>query len=231
MSQENFETLRESISAVPTEEVKLPNMPVSEAIQEAENLHQWVLTDKEVLEQAGLDWQWVTDLPVRAGACRYAQAIWQRDAQTREDAQKEWSEKSDQAFDLRDVLVHHFLHAFRKQSDLVNKVRGIAEGGTNADMLQDLKDLYHLGISNKDLLDAISFDWQSLEQARDWSDELAVILAKANGARFDSNESKILRDKAYSFMKNAADEIRLHGQYAFWRNDDRKRGYSSKYHK
>lgn len=131
---------------------------------------------------------------------------------------------------MRDVLVHHFFHAFRKQPDLVNKVRGIAEGGSNADMLQDLKDLYHLGNSNKDLLDAISFDWESLEQAREWSDELAVTLAKANGERFDSNESKILRDRAYSFMKAATDEIRLHGQYIFWRNDDRKRGYVSKYH-
>jgi hypothetical protein len=206
-------------------------MPVPEAIQESENLHQWVLKDKEVLDEAGLDWQWITELPIRAGACRYAQAIWNRDSQTREEAQKEWNEKSDQAFDLRDVLVHHFLHAFRKQPDLVNKVRGVSEGGANADMLQDLKDLYHLGISNKALLNAISFDWESLEQAREWSDELAVVIAKANGERFDGNESKILRDKAYSFMKDAADEIRLHGQYIFWRNDDRKRGYVSKYHK
>jgi hypothetical protein len=38
---------------------------------------------------------------------------------------------------------------------------------------------------------------------------------------------KEMRDKAYAFMKLAVDEIRATGQYAFWRDEDRKKGYVS----
>ncbi|WP_462318847.1 hypothetical protein [Marinilabilia sp.] len=230
MSKQDFETLQEPILALRPEEVKIPNMPVHASVQEAEDLFEWVQEDQEKLEPAGLDWQLVTDLPIRAGALRYSEAIWNRDSLTQEEAQKEWKVKSPEAFDLRDVLVHDFTHAFRRRSDLTNKVRAIREGGTNSDMLQDLNNLYQLGMDNKPLLDAIGFDWAKLEQARTWSDELASILAKANGERFDMEDTKVIRDKAYTYLKEAVDEIRLHGKYVFWRDDNRRQGYISKYH-
>ncbi|MGQ1890077.1 hypothetical protein ACT29H_06510 [Thermophagus sp. OGC60D27] len=231
MSQQDFEALRPAIEALDPDTVKEPNLPVHVAVQEAEDLYHWCQPDQEVLVKAGLDWQLVEDLPARAGACRYAQAIWRRDSQVTRDAQKEWKERSKEAFDLRDVLIHHFYHAFRKNPDLINKVRDIDEGGSNSDMIQDLKDLYHLGIANKELLDAISFDWSELDKARDWSDELADVLARANGEKYASSESKIMRDRAYTYLKQAMDEIRTHGQYVFWRNPERKRGYVSGYWK
>ena len=53
------------IAAISDQDVKLPNMPVGEAVQEAENLHAWCKDDKTTL-----DWALVDDLPLRAGACR-----------------------------------------------------------------------------------------------------------------------------------------------------------------
>lgn len=47
----------------------------------------------------------------------------------------------------------------------------------------------------------------------------------------EDNELRITRDKAYTFMKMAVDEIRRHGQYVFWKNAQRHKGYISKYHK
>ena len=32
-------------------------------------------------------------------------------------------------------------------------------------------------------------------------------------------------------MKQAVDEIRRHGQYVFWRNEARKKGYVSRYYR
>ena len=230
MSKNNFESHREAIEAISGDDVTAPNMPVAEAIQEGENLAQWCIDDKEKLVAAGLDWSLAEQLPERAGACRYVQSIWMRELRTREAAQQEWSDNSPKAFDLRDELVHHFFHAFRQQPDLVGKVQAIAEGGTSADMLQDLSDLYYLGKDNEDLLEAISFDMGLLEKAREWSAHLSEVLAKTNGERADDSAQKILRDKAYTHMKEAMDEIRLHGKYLFWRNEDRKRGYISAYH-
>ena len=122
MSQKDFNAKLKEITAIRDEDVKKPNMPVGEAVQEAENVVAWSKDDKAILTKVGLDWLLVEDLPIRAGACRYAQSIWARESQSREEAQKEWNAKSPDAFDLRDELVHHFLFAFRKEPDLPGRV-------------------------------------------------------------------------------------------------------------
>ncbi|WP_346862443.1 hypothetical protein [uncultured Draconibacterium sp.] len=55
------------------------------------------------------------------------------------------------------------------------------------------------------------------------------MLAEANGDKADPNESKIIRDKAYTHMKVLVDEIRLAGKYVFRKNPNRLKGYSSEY--
>lgn len=229
MSKENFNSKLKEITAIRDDQVTLPNMPVSEAVQEAENLVAWCQEDKATLVRAGLDWTLVDDLPIRAGACRYAQSIWVRESKSKEEAQREWKEKSPVAFGLRDEMLHHFTFAFRNVPDLVSKVQTIREGYSNADMLQDLSDLSVLGKENTDLLKAVGMDLKLLDQAASTADELSAVLALANGEAGDDADAKELRDKSYTYMKLAMDEIRSTGQYVFWRDEDRKKGYVSAY--
>ena len=105
MSKNDFNAKLKEITTIPGEDVKKPNMPIGEAVQEAENLAPWCLDDQTELTKAGLDWALVEDLPIRAGACRYAQSLWKRDSQTSEEAEKEWKAKSPAATDFRDVLI------------------------------------------------------------------------------------------------------------------------------
>ena len=231
MSKENFELKKNEIAAISDEDVKLPNMPVGEAIQEAENLSEWCADDKAALTKAGLDWTLVDDLPIRAGACRYAESLWKRDSKTSAEAEKEWKLKSPEGFDLRDRLVHHLTFAFRKDPELQAKVQTIRQGSSRADMLQDLSDLPVLGKSQPKLLKKIGFDMKMLDQAAQMADDLSAILALVNGDDGVEDNAKEMRDKAYTYMKQAMDEIRETGQYVFWRDEDRKKGYVSAYQK
>jgi hypothetical protein len=231
MSKENLNAKIAEITAIRDEDVKKPNMPVGEAVQEAENLVAWCQEDKADLTAAGLDWLLVEDMPVRAGACRYAQSIWARESRSREAAQKQWQAQSPAAFDLRDELVHHFLFAFRNHPDMVAKTQIIREGGSSADMLQDLSDLSVLGKNNQELLKAVGVNVKLLTTAATMADELSALLALANGANGGDVNAKATRDKAYTYMKQAMDEIRKTGQYVFWRDEDRKKGYLSAYFK
>ena len=231
MSKTDFNAKIKEIMAIRDEDVKLPNMPVGEAAQEAENQVAWCKDDKAKLIKAGLDWLLVEDLPLRAGACRYAQSIWAKESQSQEEAEKEWKDKSPAAFDLRDRFVHHFTFAFRKEPELLSKVQTIREGGSNADMLQDHSDLSLLGKDNIELLKKVGFDLKLLDDAATLADDLSVILAKANGETGDDADAKDVRDRAYTYMKQAVDEIRTTGQYVFWREEDRKKGYVSAYFK
>lgn len=229
MSKEQFELKKAEIEAIPDDKVILPNMPVSVALQEGEDLFEWVQPDKQMLINAGLDWRLVEDLPVRIGACRYLQSSWQKDFKSIEDAQREWNLAAPAAYDLRNTLVHYFLHAYRKIPDVKAKVQKIAEGSGHADMLQDLNDASVLGEKYSEPLKLINFDMSLLPKAAKMSDELANLLAKANGARLTDNKLKITRDKAYTYMKQAVDEIKDHGQFVFWRTPDRLKGYKSAY--
>ncbi len=92
-----------------------------------------------------------------------------------------------------------------------------------------LQDLSVLGDENTELLKAIGVDVKLLTQASNMADELSVVLAAANGEVGDDQSAKKMRDKAYSLMKAAVDEIRAVGQYTFWRNEDRRKGYVSSY--
>jgi hypothetical protein len=228
MSKTNFEEKLIEIQAIIDADVKKPNMPVGEAVQESENLFAWSMMDQVQLTKSGLDLTLIEDLPLRAGAVRYAQSIWARESQTQEEAEKEWKEKAPEAFDFRDQLLHHFTFAYRKFPELLAKVQTIRDGNSNADMLQDHSDLNVLGKENPEPLTKIGFDITDLDKAAEVADELSAVLALANGEDGDV-DAKELRDKAFTFMKIAVDEIRATGQYAFWRDEDRKKGYGSRY--
>ena len=91
---ENYKEKLGTIQAIPDDEIRTPGIPVDVFLQEAENPYQWCLADKEKLEAAGLDWTFVDDLPVRAGAAREAESRWVKERFTRKDAEKEWQEKT-----------------------------------------------------------------------------------------------------------------------------------------
>jgi hypothetical protein len=144
-------------------------------------------------------------------------------------AQKEWGEKSPAAYELRDELLHHFFHAFYKLPDLYSRTQKIAEGNTHADMIQDLSDLAALGRANTQPLKSIGIDLSLLDKAATLSEQMAVLLANSNGKKLEDNKLRILRDKAYTHMKEAVDEIRRCGQYVYWKDEQRYKGYISHY--
>ncbi|WP_319482928.1 hypothetical protein [uncultured Draconibacterium sp.] len=217
------------IEAIPNEEVKDPNMPVDIALQEAENLYHWSSDDVEALKVVGTTKAMLNDLPVRAGACREAQSIWNKDFRSQQEAQEEWAEKSPLAYEFKTDLLASMRFAYRKNDALLSRVSAITDGSGHADMIQDLNDIAVLGRENPDPLTAISFDLEQLDEAATLADTLADLLAEANGDKADPNESKIIRDKAYLHMKELVDEIREAGKYVFRKDPNRLKGYSSDY--
>lgn len=210
-------------------DVLIPNIPIDVFVQEAENLYHWCIDDQLALTKVGLNWDFVTTLPARTGACREAQSLWIKERNTRQDAEQAWKDEGPAAFDLRDQLLHDFRFAFRKSEGLLKRVDEIAQGDTNSDMVQDLNDLATLGKANPGLLTPISFDLNRLDQAANLSDHMGDLLGATNGERKEVSEAMQIRDKAYTYLKQAVDEIRECGKFAFWRNPDRLKGYFSEH--
>lgn len=219
----------ELLQAMPAEEVSIPNMPVDRFIQKGENLYHWSKEDEEKLVGAGLDATIIEELPVRAGACREAESIWSKEKKTRKDAGQLWKERYPIAEDFKKELLHLFRYAFRKNQDLLEQVSAITEGDGPEDTIQDLNDISVLGKANIPLIESVNADVTKLDTAAATADELAAILAQVNGDRDEPNASKIIRDKAYTHLKEAMDEVIACGRYVFWKNPDRLKGYRSPY--
>lgn len=228
-NQEDYAAKLAAAQGLQPEEVKQSYIPIGIAIQEAEDLYHWAKPDLAQLQSAGMPLATLEELPVRAGALREAQSLWMRDLQLKEAAEKEWAERSPEAFDMRDRMLHAFRYAFRKDVATLVTVDAIAEGGGNADMVQDLNDLAVLGKKHLPELEVIGVKTEDVDALATLSDEMGALLARANGEREGINASRDLRDRFFTLMKQTVDEIRDCGKYVFWRDAVRYKGYTSKY--
>ena len=141
------------------------------------------------------------------------------------EAQIQWNEQAPKAFDMRDNLLHHLSFAYRNREDLLNKVMRIREGSSNADMVQDLVEVATLGEKNPELLVAINFDLDLLQQARALSHTMSELLAAVNGSGDESSETKVLRDKAFTLLDQVDSTIREYGRYVFWKDEKKRDRY------
>ena len=229
MSKNDYDSVIAELSAIAPEEVKKPSIPVSVYIQEAEDQKVWAEDDKAVLINHGLDWKFVEVIPIRAGALREAESHWKKVSRSQDEAEDIWLEKAPGAFELRDSLLSAFRYAFRKDGALLAKVALIANGNTREDMIQDLNDLAVIGQDNSSSLRAIKFDLTKLTLAASTSDEMAELLAGAKSETGSVPEELEIRNKAYTLLKEAVDEVRACGKYAFAGNESRLKGYRSEF--
>lgn len=163
------------------------------------------------------------DLPARSDALAKAETLWQSQWLDRQKNSREWNALSPLAYDLRNRL----LAAFRNHPTLLTPLRTNSRRKSHPRMIQDLNDLGVLGLANRQLLEAIGFDMSLLEKAAQTSTEMASLLAQTATSRMEQGHNKKIRDRAYTHLKEAVDEIRRAGQYIFRRNKERYRGYIS----
>jgi hypothetical protein len=229
-SVEEYNMKLDVIKAIPDDQIKNPNsMPMRIYIQESEHLFEWCQQDKDDLTVKGLDWTLVEDLPVRTGALSEAESIWGKERYTREEAERLWNLESPKGYDLRNEIAHHFYYAFQDSPTLIGRVNQFFEGSTHSDMIQCLNDFSVLGRDKHELLTSIGFDLTLLDLAAQKSDELRSLYAAATRDRKDFSDVKKIRDQAFTHLKEAVDKIRKCGQYVFWRNAARVKGYRSDY--
>ena len=142
---DDFEQWKENIENVPAKDVKLPNLPIDDFVVSTEILAIDSNEDREALTVAGMDTTLIDDLTPWSGALRYCQANWMSIFRAREEAQNQWYEQSPFAYEFCNELLHDFSFAYRDIDDVKKKVMRIREGGSNADMVQDLLELAILG--------------------------------------------------------------------------------------
>jgi hypothetical protein len=218
-----------ALEAIPAGDVAAPNMPVATFLQEAEDLNAWMQPDRAALEAHGQPAELLDSLPARIGALREAESEWNAARYEREQAQADYEALSAQAFDKFAHCVRHFRYAFRKHPALLARLPAGSGWASDAERIQELNNLAVTGREHLDLLAAAGFDPALLDQLAATSDLLADQCALARGEKASGRGSKVLRDRAYTHLKAAVDEIRAVGRFLFWDDEARLCGYRSEY--
>lgn len=228
--KENFESLHSTLLLIEDEELKAPNLPIDVANNETLYLYQIATREKDILSPSGLDLNLISDLPTRVGALRYAQALWNKVFKDRSAAEEQWNVLSKEAFDLRDELLHYCKYAYKNNKSLLETVYRINEGASSADMVQDLIELAVLGKENTSKLEVVGCDITKLDRAEQLAEEVGILLSKVNDDRSNGDKpAKEMRDRAYSYLKQAVDTIREAGRFVHWKDEEKAKQYASAY--
>jgi hypothetical protein len=94
-----------------------------------------------------------------------------------------------------------------------------------AAVIQDLINFIALGKNYPEELTEIDFDMSLLAQASQLAEEASKLLARAT-IESDTSTVKKIRDQAFTFLKMAVDEVCDFGQFVFWDNEIRRKGYT-----
>lgn len=223
-------TMEELVMEIPIEKVVQPTIPVDITIGEAADLHRYATEDKEALMARGLNPDLIDELTPRAKFLQDKQSEWNAVYQSALTNTKEWEAKINEASLLQRELKYDFQFALRNNKEALRKLRNIIDGSGNTDLMQDMSDYPKLAAEYSDEFAAINFDNNKLTRADALSHELFDLRDKVDGTKNSSKkQEKQMRDRAYTYLKELADEIRAYGKYAFWDDENRQKKYSSEY--
>ncbi len=224
----DFTLHQEEIHAFPESLICRAAMPIATYCSEAETLFKVATEDSAALIEAGFDQLQITNLSTLAGATREAQSLWNADRFSKEDAQTAWNAHVTEAFEMKEECISAFQYAFRTNEHLLGRVDAIIDGTGQPDLVQDLNDISVLGEEQNELLEKINFPQTTISKAGEMAHLMAELLAE-KGSLSSKNERRVVRDKAYSLLKQTVDEIYACGQYVFRKNSERKKLYKSAY--
>jgi hypothetical protein len=229
-ANEDTNSVTTLLNSLSQNNIESPSVPVKDLIQEAENLYQWALQDKDALLNAGIKAETIELLHSLSQNLCVAQGVWNSARKSQADAKRHWIEASSRGYKFRDKLVHDFLYAYRNQPDTLSLVREIAMGNGYTDMIQDLMNLKAIGTDHPEALGKINFDVTQLTTAAVMAEGLGTLLAVSNAHASSAGSSKVTRDRTYTRLKSIMTEIRECGKYLFYQNAERRQGYRCDYY-
>jgi len=228
-NEKDYKDLYDKFMALKDEDITYCNMPLDIAAAEATQLGIVAGEDRQKLLDAGIDHALVDTLKQRAGAFTFAAANYELVVNADPEATRLWKELSPKGYDTRKYLLKFYTFAFRKHKDLTESVDQIKHGRGDKDMLLDLLSTHILGRENLELLEKMKmFDRSMIEKAKDLHDRLSDVYARANIDPKEVSGAKNVLHHAYAYYKQAADEVKAHGQFVF-EGTERYDSYVSEY--
>ena len=231
MTDEDYLNVKRDIikRITPDRVERLPNSGFGAYIDAAEALYLRCLEDKTELEEFGLDWDIVEEIPARVGALRSCQVLWLKAGRDNDEAHNRLNRAFRQAHRLKKDLVCQFRSAYREDKVLSGELKKIFDKRSiNKVTNGELGKLVVFGVVNPEPLVKTGFDMSLLDRGSRLTAKIPALLDTAAAKRLKYMEISNLRDQAYTYLKEAMDIVLEFGQTAFRDNEKRLHGYTRK---
>jgi len=223
-------TIDELVLEIPEDRIVSTTIPVDIIIGEAAELHRYATEDKEKLMAKGLSEELIHDLTPRAKFLQEKQSEWTAVYQSALSSTQAWDAKIEEARLLQRELKSDFQFAYRNYPEILKRLKLVVEGQGNMDLIQDLSDYPAFAKQYPAPLTAIHFDTAKTERAKQISLDLVDLMNQVDGVKNSKNRpEKLMRDRAYTYLKQLVDDIRSYGKYIHWDDEEKQKRYSSKY--
>ena len=208
------------------DEIKVPYIRADTYIQEAFELKEWSIEDRDILIKFGLPSETIDQLGIKTEAFQEALLLWKRLQNTNSEAAKNWQQLHEECINIKKEMLHLFRFAFHNNKPLLSLTEKIAKRRNNPALMQDLANMHIMATENMNLLIPVGFTHEKLNRLGKLSDIAPDALAMSNCERRDHSE-KDLKDRFYTVLKKDIDEIRRFGKFVFANNPERLKGYKS----
>jgi len=220
----------DTLMSIPADKVLHPGPePVHVFLQEACNLYIASLDDMEFLLTGGLRREFIEDLPARISALREAEGLWMASQTTEADVKQFRADKIAEARLFRERLLRTLRFVHGDNQILMRLYSAARRDKSSAALVQSL---YDLAAAGRELMpgkpDSIITPGL-LDEAVEKAAALAKILAGGATEKLAGSRELNIRNRAYTHLREAVDEIRRHGQFVFHENPVMKKRYSSDY--
>jgi hypothetical protein len=226
--QQDFEKLSVEIMAIDEKDVREPDMPVDEAIKENEIMSAAVKRDQNVFVAVNFNPGMIEKCGIAGGALRYTQAQLIAAIGEVKEAAALWTAEEPKGYATRKELIAALAYATRNVPDAQKAVKAVRKGAGGADMVMDLSSLVQLGKKYKAPLEVIKFDMALIDEAETLANRLGKLYASAFIEK-GSKEAKLLRDRAFTYMRKIMGEILDAAEYVFRNEPEKLEPYHSAY--
>lgn len=225
---DTLEQLLPELQAIPADSVRELWMPIDVLIQEGHNLRVAACHDWDRLAAYGLRREVVDSLRGRADALMEAFRRHYGESLRADKAAKVKKELKPKAHELRKRLLTPIRFMLRGKADAMARVRQINKGRTEADLVQDLRDIAALIREYADELTAPVLGTEQADEAERMAERLGDLIARLRSNR-GLREAKDIRDRAATYLHWAMADVRACGKAVFVDDEKRRRHYASRY--
>ena len=217
--ERDFQSKLPVISAIPKNQLKTPIQPVMEYVGEADRLQERCEQDKPELIAAGLDWDIVADLSVRAGAYYKTECDFEYIGKLQETIVR--------AASHLDTLLPMFHRAYSSNPYLLARINCI-DSYRHINEAQALMDLMDLALAYREGLDK-NFNLKNWFSEADYLKLEHNFLTKKVGDKDQQTRTRMLRNQAFTYLKEAVDEVCARAHAAFQNDEARLNGYRPRF--